>query len=304
MTTPIDLSQLPAPDVIEPLNYEALLAERKVALLALYPVDQQAELAATLALESEPLTLLLQENTYRELLLRQRINDAARGVMLAFAQGSDLDHLAALFGVKRLVIQHGDPQAVPPVENRLESDHALRERTQGALEGFSTAGPRGAYIMHARAADGRVADASAVSPAPAEVVVTILSNEDEGHASDDLLKVVHAALNDEAVRPVGDRLTVQTAEIVRYMVNARLHLFAGPASEPILQAAQAQLDAYVTQQRRLGRDIRRSALFAALHGEGVQRVDLLSPADDIILDEMQAGTCQKISLTVAGQDAR
>ncbi|NUV25651.1 hypothetical protein MS6204_04603 [Escherichia coli] len=45
----------------------------------------------TLELESEPATKLLQENAYRELLLRQRINEAAQAVMVAYAMGGDLD---------------------------------------------------------------------------------------------------------------------------------------------------------------------------------------------------------------------
>jgi len=38
----IDLSQLPAPAVVEVLDYEILLAERKATLVSLYPEDQQA----------------------------------------------------------------------------------------------------------------------------------------------------------------------------------------------------------------------------------------------------------------------
>ncbi|MCF7694669.1 baseplate assembly protein, partial [Mycetohabitans sp. B2] len=64
-TTPIDLSQLPAPDVIEPLDYETLFAQRKAQLIALYPLEEQADIAATLALESEPMVKLLQESAYR-----------------------------------------------------------------------------------------------------------------------------------------------------------------------------------------------------------------------------------------------
>jgi len=60
--TPIDLAQLPTPDVVEPIDYEAILAERKAFAISLWPADKQAEVAATLALESEPLTKLLQEN--------------------------------------------------------------------------------------------------------------------------------------------------------------------------------------------------------------------------------------------------
>ncbi|HCF3256181.1 TPA: baseplate assembly protein, partial [Pseudomonas aeruginosa] len=91
----IDLSQLPAPSVVEPLDYEQIFIERKAYAVSLWPADQQAEVAATLELESEPLTKLLQENAYRETIWRQRVNEAALANMLASAQGADLDQLAA-----------------------------------------------------------------------------------------------------------------------------------------------------------------------------------------------------------------
>ncbi len=37
----IDLNQLPAPDVVEELDFETILAERKATLISLYPEDQQ-----------------------------------------------------------------------------------------------------------------------------------------------------------------------------------------------------------------------------------------------------------------------
>lgn len=98
-TTPIDLSQLPAPDIIDALDYETLFAERKAAFIGLYPPEQQAEVAATLALESEPVARLLQESAYREVLLRALVNDKARGLLLAYAKGKTLEHIAALFDV-------------------------------------------------------------------------------------------------------------------------------------------------------------------------------------------------------------
>ena len=159
--TPIDLSQLPSPDVVETIDYETLLAARKARFVSLYPADEQAEIAATLALESEPVVKLLQENAYREIVLRQRVNDAARAVMLAYAVGTDLDHLAALFGIRRLTITPADPEH--DVAAVMESDTDLRARTQLAPQSLSVAGPEGAYVSHARNADGRVLDASAVS---------------------------------------------------------------------------------------------------------------------------------------------
>ncbi|MDB0554564.1 baseplate assembly protein, partial [Ralstonia solanacearum] len=96
---------------------------------------------ATLALESEPVTKLLQENAYRELVWRQRVNDAARAVMLAFAEGDDLEQLAANFDVQRLTITPADDSTVPPTPAVMEGDDSLRERAQEAFEGLSVAGP-------------------------------------------------------------------------------------------------------------------------------------------------------------------
>lgn len=302
MSSPIDLSRLPAPDVVEVLDFAAVLAERKAALVALYPTDEQDAIAALLELESEPLTKLCEENAYRELHWRQRVNEAAKAVMLAHSRDGDLDQLAANYNVERLTIAPGDPSAVPPVQPTLESDEDLRLRAQRAFEGLSVAGPRGAYVFHALSADGRVADATAISPAPCEALVTVLSRLGDGTADQDLIDTVTAALSAEDVRPVGDRLTVQSASIVGYSVEAVLYLYPGPEQEPILAAAQAALDAYVSTQRRLGRDIRLSAVYAALHVEGVQRVELVSPAADVVLDETQAAHCTGTNVSIGGSD--
>ncbi|HED4180639.1 baseplate assembly protein [Enterobacter bugandensis] len=298
----IDLSLLPAPQIVDEPDFETLLAERKAAFVALYPADEQAAVARTLALESEPITKQLQESTYREVLLRQRINEAAQAVMVAYALGGNLDQLAANYNVKRLTVTPADNDAVPPVAAVMESDDALRLRVPAAFEGLSVAGPTAAYEFHARSADGRVADASATSPLPAEVVLTLLSREGDGTADSDLLAVVEKALNSESVRPVADRLTVRSAEIIPYSVDATIFLYPGPEAEPVMAAAKASLQKYIASQTRLGRDIRRSALYAALHVEGVQRVELASPLNDVVLDKTQAASCTQWNVTNGGTD--
>ncbi|EFH8492662.1 baseplate assembly protein [Klebsiella pneumoniae] len=302
MSGTIDLSQLPPPVVVEPLDFETLFAQRKAAFIAMYPEDEQEEIARTLELESEPITMQLEENCYRELLLRQRVNEAARAVMLAYSTDSDLDNLVVNFNVERLTIQEEDDSVTPPIEAVMESDPDLRTRTQQAFEGLSVAGPTAAYEFWGRSADGRVADISAVSPTPACVTISVLSREGDGTASDDLLSVVAAALNDEEVRPVADRVTVQSAEIVPYQIDATLYIYPGPEAEPVRQASEQQLQAYIAAQNRLGRDIRLSAIYAALHVEGVQRVELAQPVADIVLSDYQASHCTEYTITVGGYD--
>jgi phage-related baseplate assembly protein len=294
---PIDLSQLPAPQIVEQIDFELILAERKAYAVSLWPPEEQAAIAARLELESEPLTKLLEENAYRETIWRQRVNEGAVANMLALAQGADLENLAANYNVKRLVVQIGNPKAVPPIPEILESYDSLRERAQMAWEGLSTAGPRNSYIFHARAADGRVADATAESPSPAVVVVTVQSLLGDGSADASLLSIVNAYLSDDDRRPVADRLTVQGAIVLPYQVNARLYLKTnGPESEPILAAAYQRLQDYVHQRRRLAMEVSESAIHAALHVEGVRKVELVNWID-IVATPYQAPYCTAITLT-------
>jgi phage-related baseplate assembly protein len=294
----IDLYLLPAPSIVEVLSFEAIYAERKAALVAHFPANQQEAIARALEIESEPMAKLLQENAYRELVWRQRVNDGARALMLAFASGTDLNQLAANVNLTRLVkVQQLDADTTVTT---VETDALLRERIQLAFEGLSVAGPRNAYVKHARDADARVADISAISPEPCEVVVTVLSNVGDGVASDDLLAVVHAALSDEDVRPLGDRLSVQSADIVHFAIRATLYLDAHPEAEPILQSAGERAAAYTAERRRLGRDVNRSAIIAALHAEGVKKVVLHEPADDIAVADVQAAYCDDIDITNGG----
>ncbi|MFJ4288753.1 baseplate J/gp47 family protein [Cupriavidus sp. NPDC089707] len=296
--TPIDLSRLPSPDVVEALDYETLFAQRKAELVALFPAAQQPEIATTLTLESEPLTKALQSSTYRELVLRQRVNDAARAVMLAKAMGADLEHLAALFGIARLTITPADPENDMPAV--MERDEDLRKRTQLAPQGFSVAGPEGAYKSHALGADGRVLDASATSPTPGTVVVTVLSRDGDGTADAALLAAVESVLGADDVRPLTDHVLVRSAEIVTYRARARLYTFPGPDSTVVIEEARKRLLAYNAAIHRLGMEPTLSGIYAALHIDGVERVELLEPTASIPVTRTQAPYCILVDIQHGG----
>jgi phage-related baseplate assembly protein len=299
MSSPIDLSLLPAPQVLETLDFETILASRKAAVLALLPEDEREAAANVLSLESEPATKLLQENAYQELLLRNRVNDAAKGVMLSFAIGADLDQIGANTNVKRLVLVAADPDASPPVAEVLEGDDAYRLRIQEAPDALSTAGPRNAYEFHARSADGRVLDARAVSPAPCEVVVAVLANSDDWQAPADLLQTVDAALSAEDVRPLGDLVTVVQGQVTDYELEAVVYVEKGPEAAIAVNAARANAAAMAKPLRPLGYSVYRNAYVAALKVEGVRNVFVKSPAADILCGRTQAARCTGIKITAA-----
>lgn len=92
----IDLSKLPAPQLVEELDYETILTDMRGKMRDICPEWTGYEL------ESDPANKILEVAAYREMLLRQRMNEAVRGVMIAFATGADLDHLAAFYPETRL----------------------------------------------------------------------------------------------------------------------------------------------------------------------------------------------------------
>lgn len=288
----LDLSALPAPQVLESLDFEELY-QGKLGTFRLYMGDNW-----TANLESDPVVKQLELAAYRDMQLRARVNDAAKALLLAHAKSTDLDHLAANVSLSRLVIQAADPLAVPPVEEVKESDDALRERVQLAYEGLTTAGPRNSYILHARNASALVADASAESPSPARVTVTVLSLDGNGTAGPALLATVAAALNDEDVRPLGDRVTVQSAQVLPYRIDAVLHMKGpGPESDAALAEAERKLAAWINPRKRLGVEVARSAIDAQLHVAGVARVELAN-WQDIAPTMAQAAFCTGYSVTL------
>lgn len=290
-STAVDLSRLPAPDVIEALDFETILQALKDDLAIRLPEFDEWR-------ESDPAMKLLEIVAYREMVLRQRVNDAGRALLLAYAGGSDLDNLGALFGVTRRELEPANPAT--GAEAVMEADADLRRRLLQAPDAFSVAGPRLAYVFHALSADGDVLDAAATSPNPGEVVVSVLSRQGDGTASTALLEAVETAVAADDVRPLTDAVTVQSADIVTFTVEAELTLFSGPDPNLILETAQEAVAETLQANRRIGRTISRSALIAALHGAGVQNVDLIEPQQDVPIGETEAAWADDISISIAG----
>jgi phage-related baseplate assembly protein len=295
--TQVPLDRLPAPQIVQTPDFDALLSEMKTAVIAAMP-----ESAPLLELDSEPVTQVLRVGAYYRMLDRIEFNDRAQGNLLATASGADLEHLAAFWGVQRLVIQPENTDVSPPVPAVLESDSALRQRAQLAKEGFRTAGPVGAYLFHALSADGQVKDAAITSPQPGQVVVTVLAHGGSGAPSDDLLGRVLEVLSSDDVRPLTDQVQVARPVLQLYEVEASLTLFHGPDGDLVLQAAREALAGYITQQHRLGRDVTVSGLHAALHQPGVQNVQLVKPAADLVVGANGVAHCTAATVTVGGRN--
>lgn len=257
----IDLSALPPPTVIEEISFEAALAATKADLIARYPA-----IAPVLALESAVVSKLLEAVAYRELLMRARINDAARANLLAFAAGADLDHLGAFHGVTRQ-IGEDDTRFVYRIIL------AQRDRNSGGTE------PR--YEFLAMTADPRVRLAAVYTEGRDPTVrVAIQSTDNNGVADAPLLAAVTAAVTAPAVRMVNDTILVEAATAVvanvsfKFWLKPEAPISAAAAIEPAVRAAWAVEGA-------LGRDLVASWLAQQMHVPGIARIEDIAPSRSI-----------------------
>lgn len=303
MSELVDLKKLPAPKVVQELSYETLLTQRKEKFLSLQESDEMRQhWQARLQLESEPVVKLLEENAYLELLLRTNINESAKAVMLAYATGSDLDQLGALFGVTRLILQAEDLKSNPPTTAKYEDDERFRTRIQMSLEGLTTAGSRASYEFYALSTSAKIKDVDVTSPTAGTVKVAILSTEGQGTADGDLIKAVKEQLNAEHIRPLTDTVLVESAVILTYEIQATITLYPSVLESVVMGNVNQAIASYVNKQHLLGIDITRSGIYAALHQEGVQNVKLTKPMDDLIVQPHQAAYCTQIQVNLGGRD--
>lgn len=286
--TAINLSGLTPPDVIETLDYEAIVTDMRDDLVARFPAIQ-----GVIDLESEPARKLIEAFAYREMLLRARINDAARAVLLASSSGSNLEHLAALFATQRMQVEDETGALVQ------EDDDRLRRRVQLAPDAFSVAGPEGAYVYHALTAAPWARDATAIMTSPGRVRVTMLREGETPTPSLAEREAVRLSLIANDVRPLTDMVEVLGPQVVRTEIDATLTLYPGPDGTVVRDRALSALSEWVEANRTLGMNLRRSAIYAKLHQEGVHSVVLASPAQDIILGPTEVYAIDAITVKLA-----
>ena len=250
MNSVLDTAALPAPSVVEVLDFEAIVADIKADLLTRYP-----EAATVLDLESEPLVKLLESFAFRELLFRARVNDAARAHLLAYATGTDLDHLGALFGVIRMAG---------------ETDDRLRLRIQLRIAALAGQGTREHYELVAMTASINVRAAYAIQPRPGYVHVVLWLHAENAQTPVD----VAAALNGDNARMLGVEVTVGTATPYPVNIHARIWRTAN-ASPDLLAKLQQRLVTAFAERAALGRSVARSWITTLLHADGVAAVDFV-----------------------------
>lgn len=300
----VDFSQLLPPSLITELSYEAIFTKRKESFISLYDASEQQAVRELLQRESEPVVKLLQENAYLEMLYQAKCNADARSLLLAYAEKSDLEHLALTeYGLTRLVVTPANNTVIPPIDTVYESDERLRERCLLSFDGMNTAGSANAYRYFALSADGRVdgikVRSDEANPYLLDIVITQVDSLN-GEASVELITAVQKALDPDHVRPVCDRPTVKASSATNYQIEAQLYVGKNAEDTLLLEAANIRLDKYIKNAQKNGESIYRSAIFAALHVDGIQRVVITSPENDLVMDSYHHPFCIAKTIAIGG----
>ena len=250
----IDFARLPPPKVIEEIDFEKLLKVYQDQVVAKNP-----DLARAIALEQSPTNIVLEAEAYGEMIVRERINAAARACMLPFATGSDLEVIGARFNVARM---DG------------ELDARLRRRIQLSMESFSTAGSPGSYIFHALSTSLSVKDATAVAErGTGRVTVTIMADGSDPVPGGPLVDAVYDRLMSDGIKPLTDDISVLPVTKIPADITANITLYPGPDASLVIADINKALTALRNRVSQIGRDLKRSAVFAALTQEGVQNAE-------------------------------
>jgi phage-related baseplate assembly protein len=264
--------------IFEKIEYDSIFQRIKTEFLQRSP-------EFTALLESDPAIKLLEIAAYQEMLMRFRIQEAIKSNLLAYAAGEDLDNLAEFYSVQR-------------AEN--ESDEAFRNKIKTRIQAWSPAGSRDHYKFHALQADARVKDARADSPAPGLVRIAILSTEDNGLASPDLLEKVEETITSDSVRVLTDTVEIVGCTIVPIALNATITLHP-ETSQNVLLTAKNKLESAFESQKSLGWDVSRSWLIANLFVDGIQNITLTTPINDVSIADDACAALTSVTLTFGGR---
>lgn len=297
----LDPLQLPAPTVVENISYEVLLAARMASLqgrFAAAGIDYDVG-----ALETDPAKLLQEEDAYRQMLDRQRVNDALRAVLPAYAQGTDLDAIALRAGVVRLFVE--ERQSETGTTLVYETDARLLRRYLAAFA-RPAAGSIDAYIYAVLTALPTLHDVAVLGPAihgrAGRVDIVLLAPPGRAIGNADI-EIARLAVNERSARPLTDYVTIRAATLVDYAVNATLYIPSVPDADVVRQAALASVQTLAALRYRIGIDggvLAANALAAAVYVPNVVRVVLSAPMADIPIapDAVPRLTAANLTVTV------
>jgi phage-related baseplate assembly protein len=304
----IELDQLPDMKVLEKLDSDAVIAERMRQFVALWakhdpPAGARYDVEN---LEFDPIKINQEANSFFELLLRDRVNQAAKAVTLAFASDSDLDAIGSRYpgGMPRMVGETDDQYRLRIwlSPNTLSPHGTYESYVFWALTGALTAGlplrdatavaRRGTpYVTITVMAEGTSVKSTGTGitayPDPTPTIVQI-----------DAVRTYVGAHNRKGLTDV---VSVRAPKIVKTEYLIDYWLFPSwdkSAIETEMYGAAAVL---LEKQRWLGYSHTRDSIDAALKVPGVYKIHVVSPAVDVEIDQHETVIVTSVLLRYKGR---
>jgi phage-related baseplate assembly protein len=320
---------LPPMQVLQSIDTETIISTRMAQFKALWDLRDPPN-AATYDvgnLEFDPIRINQELNTYFELLVRDRVNQACRAVTLANAFGGDEDAIASRYpyGVPRITIATGGTFD--------ESDTAYRQRIwnspnilslngpgQGVYESYvfwalSAPQPGGQPIKHAsawtRRATGNVYipilnsspnyNSNWVQP-PSDQMLYTLDPQLTPVPTDDQINAVYQFITAPGFARQGltDVINITKPKIEQTTINAKIWLFPGIDRATLMNEITSAVSDLILAINWLGADLTLLALQGAFAQVGVYNSQITSPAADVIVDTTSAVLVTSASLRYMG----
>lgn len=291
MTSLADISALPAPKVLEALDYEAILSRQVgrfkdlwAAVRARHPDADLPQYDVELV-ETDPALITMEALAWVEAIVRNRINTAVKAILPAYARGTDLEAIASRVGVIRAT---GETD-LPLLERYLLK---LARPSAGSLLGYRgrvlEAWPgRGDVEVLGPDKHGRRGDIDIVLAGPEGAIV-----------SQSILAAVQSAVTAQDAKPLTDVVATRAATVVPYAIRQRITVAEDRNAAPILAAAKAAAAAFARDRYAIGLPIKRSAIIATSYVPGVIAVEDLTNGADVNVSVDAVAWCDPAGIVV------
>lgn len=301
----LELDQLPPMRVLEILNSEGLINARMAKFVELWKLhDPPAGAAYDVEnLEFDPVRIVQELGAFFELLLRDRVNQAAKSVTTAFASGTDLDAIASRY-----------PGGVPRLAG--ETDDRYRMRIWLSANTLSPHGIYENYVFWALTADPTLRDVTAAAKrGTPNVTVTIMKDGAPITTTNDglgigpypnptpLLSTIDAVrkyIEHDARKALTDVVTVRPPKLRHIDYKVRFFLYPGWDQLNLTKALYTSMANLLEKQRWLGYSHTQAAVEAALMTSGVFNVIVDEPQDTLI-EPHELVLVDSVTLSYAGR---
>jgi phage-related baseplate assembly protein len=282
--------------VLEEIDTEQILADRMQRLKTLwakYDPPSAAQYDVEM-LEFDPIKINQEACTFFELLLRDRVNQAARSITLAYAIGTDLDAIATRY-----------PGGVPRLEG--ETDDRYRRRIWLSPNTLSPHGTAEAYEFWALTALPALRDVTAIRSVQHDYYPTILITclmgwefADPKPLQEELV-AIRAYIQDLSRQGLTDVISVNPPKIMNVDYSVAVWLYPTTISDQTLTKIRSNLEQLIKDQYWLGHDHSHTAIHAACNLPGVHHVDIILPSGNVEIGSDWVVVVNSLTVTLAGR---